>query len=113
MECYISPSEAFTIEDVSASIRAQPYGAYLLVAGGLNAKLADSEGTPRGEAIVVVIVVEGLLDLGLNFLPQRKLWLQDRYTWIMWRDVREVRYWMDCILGTDCRLFQDVAVWDP
>ena len=26
---------------------------------------------------------------------------------------REVMSWMDCILGTDCRLFQNVTVRDP
>ena len=43
--CYISPSNASTIEDVTASIRDQPYGAELLVSGDLNANLAEPEGT--------------------------------------------------------------------
>ena len=51
MGCYISPSDASTIEDVAVTIRYQPYGAKLLVAGDLNANLLELEGTPQAEAI--------------------------------------------------------------
>ena len=46
VEYYISPRDASTIEDVDAAIRAQPYRAEFLVAGNLNANLAEPEGTP-------------------------------------------------------------------
>ena len=47
MGCYIAPRNALTIEDVIAAIRAQPYGADLLVAGNINSNLEDLEGAPR------------------------------------------------------------------
>ena len=49
--CYISPSNASTIEDVSAAIRDENYGTELLLVGNLNANLADPEGIPQAEAI--------------------------------------------------------------
>ena len=79
--CYISLSSVSTIEDISADIRDQPYRANILVSGNLNANLAKPEVTPQGEAIVYKIATEGLLYMGLHFLPQRKPWLQDRCTY--------------------------------
>ena len=38
---------------------------------------------------------------------------QDGRMWSMIREGREVRSWMDYILGTDHRLFENVSVWDP
>ena len=48
MGCYIAPNDASTIEDVTADIRYLPCMAELLMAGNLNANLAEPEGTPRG-----------------------------------------------------------------
>ena len=62
------------------------------------------------EAIADKLTTVGLMYMGMHFLPRRKLWLKDRYTWRIKRDGREVRSWTDYILGTDRRLFQDVAV---
>ena len=39
--CYIAPSDASTIEYVAAAIRDKPYRTKLLVAGNLNANLAE------------------------------------------------------------------------
>ena len=76
--CYIAPSNALTIEDVAAVIRDRPYGTKILVAGDLNANLAEPEVTPQGEAIVDKLVVAGLMDMGLHFLPRHNPLLQDR-----------------------------------
>ena len=78
----------------------------------LNANLLDPEGTPQGGAIAGELVGEGLLDIGLHFLPRRKPWLQDMCKWSMWRDGQEVRSQTDYILGIDHRMFQYVAVRD-
>ena len=51
VRCYISPSNASTIEGLSAEIRDQTYGDELLVVGNLNTNLADPEGIPQAEAI--------------------------------------------------------------
>ena len=112
MGCYIAPRNSSTIEDIAAAIRDRPYGTDLLVAGNLNAKLADPEGTPRAEAIVYKLVEVGLVDMGLHFLPLPKSWLKDRFTWSMQQDGQEVRSQTDYILRTDRRFFQDVAVRD-
>ena len=106
MGCYIAPRNSSTIEDIAAAIRDRPYGADLLVAGNLNAKLADPEGTPRAEAIVYKLVEAGLVDMGLHFLPLPKSWLKDRHTWSMQQDGQEVWYQTDYILRTD-RIFPD------
>ena len=110
MRYYITPSDASAIEDVTATVRSQLYGYDLLMAGKLNANLAELEGTPRVEAIADELVVVGLEEMGLHLLLRCKLWFQDRCKCSMIRDGREVRSWTDYILGTDRRLFQDVAV---
>ena len=53
---YITPSDASAIEDVTATVRSQLYGYDLLMAGKLNANLAELEGTPRVEAIAGELV---------------------------------------------------------
>ena len=83
------------------------------MAGNLNANLADPEGTPRGKAIADKLEAAVLMDLGLLFLQQRKLWLKDRCTCSMRRDGREFWSCKYYILRIDFRLLQDVAIQDP
>ena len=83
------------------------------MAGDLNSNLVDPEVTPQSEAISDKLASARLEDMGLHFLPQCKPWLQDRCTWSMRRYGQEFWSWMDYILITDCRLFQDVEVRDP
>ena len=86
MGYHIAPRDALDIEDVTASIRDQPYGVELLVAGDLNANLVEPEITPRGEALADELAVAGLEDMILHFFPLSKPWLQDMFTWSMRRD---------------------------
>ena len=51
--------------------------------------------------------------MAAHFLPRRRRWCQDGRTWSILRQGREVRSWTDYILGTDRRLFGNVAVRDP
>ena len=81
--CYISPRYASTIEDVSEASMDRPYGAELLVAPDLNGNLVEPEGTSRAEAITHKIAAAGMMDMGFNFLPWCKPWLNDRCTWII------------------------------
>ena len=91
----------------------RPKGAKLLVAGDLNANLADPEGDRRGEHIAAALATEGLDDMLAHFLPRRRPWCWDRRTWSMIREGREVRSRTDYILGTDRRLFGNVSVRYP
>ena len=50
---------------------------------------------------------------GQHFLPRRRACCQDRKTWLMRRQGRLVRSRTDYILGSDCRIFQNVALRDP
>ena len=111
--CCISPRDASPIEGVAVSIRDQPYGDDLLVVGNLNSNIAEPEGTPWGGAIVDELAAAGLKDMVLRFLTRCKPWLQDRCTWGMRRDGKEVRSRTVYIIVTDRRLFQDVAVRGP
>ena len=90
VECYIACSDASTTEDVVSAIMYQTYEAELLIAGNLNTKLEDPEVTPRAEAIADELMASGLMDMGLHFLPRRKMWLKDMCTWRMQWDRQEV-----------------------
>ena len=83
------------------------------MAGNLNSNLVEPEGTQQVEAMTEDLTAAGLEDMGMHFLPRCRLWLQDRFTWGMRRDGREVQYQTDYILGKYLRLFQDVAIRDP
>ena len=63
--CYIASSNASTIEDVIADIRAWPYWYKLLAARDLNANLEELEETPRAEAIADKLAAAGMMDVGL------------------------------------------------
>ena len=68
------------------TIRARTYRAKLLVDGNLNSNLEEPEGSPRLEAIADELIVDGLMDMGLHFLPQCKLWSKGICTWRMQQD---------------------------
>ena len=76
----------------------------------INSNHANPEGKPRADAIAYELAVAGLMDMGLKFLPRRNLWLKYRCTWRMQWDGQEVQSRTDYILGTDRRLFQDMAI---
>ena len=77
--CYISPIHASTKEEVAVAIRDRNYGAELLMTGKHNDNLAELEGTLPGEAIVDELAAVGLMEMGVNFLPWSKPWLEDSY----------------------------------
>ena len=80
MRCYITPSNASSIEYVVAFIRVQHYRAKLMVAGDFNVNLKDPGVTPRSEAIADELAAASLLDMVLHFFPRRNQWLMDRCT---------------------------------
>ena len=84
--CYIAPSDASTIENVVAVIRARPYGAKLLVGVDINTNLEETEGTLWSEAIMEKLMAAGLVVMGLHFLPRLNPWSKYRFTWRMQQD---------------------------
>ena len=111
--CYLAPNDTSTIVSVVATLKEQPQGTTLLVAGDLNTTLADPENDQRGTDIVAALTEEGLEDMSAHFLPRRRTWGRERRTWSMVREGKVVRSGTDYILGTDCCLFWNVSVWDP
>ena len=110
---YLAPDSTETMERVTKALRSRPRRAELLVAGDFNADLATPEGDSRAEAIETSLATEGLEDMARHFLPRECRWCRGRRTWGMIQKKREVRSPTDYILGTDIRLFRNVAVRDP
>ena len=113
MVCYLAPDDTSTIERVVEALKERPKGAELLVEGDLNANLAEPEGDRGENDVAAKLATEGLEDMAAHFLPRRRPWCRDGRTWSMLQKGREVRSWMDYILGTDHRLFGNVSVRDP
>ena len=88
-------------------------GAELIVAGDLNVELKNSSGQGGYEDIMVAVATTGLEDITGDLFLQRREWCKDRRTWAVVRKGRVVRSWTDYILGSDCRIFQNVSVRDP
>ena len=71
------------------------------------------EGDRRGAEISAALTEAGLEDMAAHFLPRKRRWGRERWTWAMVRGGEAVRSGTDYILGTDRRLFTNVAVSDP
>ena len=54
--------------------------------GDLNTNMVEPERIPKGEAIADKLVLAGLMDMVLHFLPHHEPQLQNRCTWSMRRD---------------------------
>ena len=110
---YIAPEDMETMERVVAAIGKKPRGAELMVAGDFNADIAAPEGNRRAENITTDIATAGLEDMAQHFMPRGRRWCRDRRMWDIRRKGQVVRSWTDYILGTDSRMFKNVAVRDP
>ena len=109
---YIAPEDKVTMEMVVKAIGRRPLGAELMVDGDFNVDILAPEGR-RAENIATDLATEGLEDMAQHFMRQGRRWCRDRRTWDMRRQGQVVRSRTDYILGTDRRLFQNVAVRDP
>ena len=89
--CYIAPDNDSNIEDVVADIRRRTQGANLLVAGGFNANLDKTEGTPRAEEIAAALAAVGLKDKRAHLLLRHKPWYREGLTLSMQRGEWVVR----------------------
>ena len=110
---YVAPEDEVTMETVVAAIGRKPPGAELMVTGDFNVDTMEPEGDRRAENIATDLATAGLEDMAQHFIPQRRRWNRDRRTWDMRRKGQVVRSRTDYILGTDRRLFKNVAVRDP
>ena len=95
------------------ALKERPEGAELLVAGDMNVNLAEPEGDWREEDIAATLATEGLEDMSEHFLLRWRRGCRDGRTWSMLQKGIELLSRTDYILGTDCRLFGNVAVRDP
>ena len=110
---YVAPEDEVTMETVVAAIGRKPPGVELMVAGDFNVDIMAPEGNRRAENIATDLATVGVEDMAQHFMPQRRRWNRDRRTWDMRRKGQVVRSRTDYILGTDRRLFKNVAVRDP
>ena len=113
MGCYIAPDDAQTIERVVKALKDKPPGSALVVAGDLNTDLGEVDGDRGGTEISAALTEAGLEDMATHFMPRQRRWGRERRTWAMVRGGKAVRSQTDYILGTDRRLFTNVAVRDP
>ena len=111
--CYIAPDDAQTIERVVKALKEKPPGSALVVAGDLNTDLGEMDGDRRGAEISAALTEARLEDMTAHFLPRKWRWGRERRTWAIVRGGKAVRSRTDYILGTDRRLFTNVAVRDP
>ena len=81
--------------------------------GELNANLYQPKGHWREDEIAAALTALGLEDISSHFLLRRCPWYWDGSTWKMVLLGREVQSRTDYILGTDRRLFSNVAVRYP
>ena len=100
------------METVVKAIIRKPPGEELMVAGDFNVDILAPEGR-RAENIATDLATAEVEDMAQHFMPRGRRWCRDRRMWDMKRQGQVVRYWTDYILGTDRRLFQNVAVRDP
>ena len=84
-----------------------------VVAGDLNTDLGEMECDRRGAEISAALTEAGLEDMAAHFLPRKRRWGRERWTWEMVRGGKAVRSRTDYILGTDRSLFRNLAVRDP
>ena len=101
------------METVVVEIGQKPPAAELMVAGDFNVDIMAPEGDRRAENIATDLATAGVEDMAQHFMPRRRRWNRYRRTWDMRRKGLVVRSRTDYILGTDRRLFTNVAVRDP
>ena len=110
--CYLAFGDRATIQDAKESIAEWTSGTELIVLGYLNVDLERTVGRGRDKDIAVVVATAGIEDILVHLLSLRREWNRDWKMWEMVRQWREVSSRTDYILGTDCRIFQNVAVRD-
>ena len=62
---------------------------------------------------MVAMTEAGVEDMTAHFLPRKRRWGRERWTWSMVREGKVVRSRTDYLLETDRSLFSNVSVRDP
>ena len=104
---------ASTLESVVVAIGHWPRGMDILVSRNLNTELESLDVNEHDKAITAATTMEGLADTVEHLIPQKHMWTRDVRIWSMLRCGQDVRSRTDCILGTDRRMFQNVAIQEP
>ena len=108
--CYLAPNDTSTIERVVTALRDRPKHTALVVAGDLNTDLEDAENDQRGTEIAAATKEAGAEDMTTQFIPRKRRWGREGWTWSMVREGKVVRSRTDYLLGTDICLFRNVSV---
>ena len=85
IRCYLAPNKARTIEQVVTALGDQPRGTALVVAGGFNTDLGETESDRRGTEIAAALTEAGVEDMTAHFLLRKRLWGRERRMWSMMR----------------------------
>ena len=85
----------------------------MIVAGDLNSELDVPERAARDKEIVEALMEARDEYILAQFILCHKVWDWDGKTWSMVCLGQEVRSHIECLLGTDLRLFRNVSVRDP
>jgi hypothetical protein len=107
---YIPPADLKTVEYITQAFEALPRAIPPILLGDLNVDL-DNPRDDRGQAIATEVAGLGLEDLLLHFRQRRGF--RHGKTWMQHRDGQTVRARCDYLLGTDRRMFSNVAIRDP
>ena len=83
------------------------------MAGDFNTDLGETASDGRGTDIAAALTEAGVEDMTAHFLPRKRLWGRERWTWSMVREGRVIRSRTDYLLRTERNLFRNVAVRDP
>ena len=110
---YIAPHDASTLESAVAAIGHMYRGAYTLVSRDFNTDLELMDSKKCDQAIAAAMETEILEDMTEQLFSCKLPWAQDGQTWSMFCCVQYVSYQTYCILGTDHRMFQNVAIRYP
>ena len=87
--CYLAPNDARAIEPVVTALGDQPRGTALLVAGDFNTYLGETASNRIEMEMSAALTEAGVEDMTAHFLPRKRLWGRERWTWSMVREVSD------------------------
>ena len=65
------------------------------MAGDFNTDLGETASDGRGTEIAAELTEAGVEDMTANFLPTKRIWGRERWTWGMVREGKVIRYRTD------------------
>ena len=113
VRCYLAPGDGEKFWDMEEGMAERLRGTELMIVGDLNVDLERTGRWGRDKEIAATVEMAGLEDMLEQFLPRQIAWNRDRRTRAIVCQGRVVWYWKEYILGSNFRIFENVAVWDP